>query len=143
MAGGDEVLGLKAAYGIGAALMLQAAGTNVYDAYSAVMSSPWSTEKFTNSPDEEAMAREYVRHALIISGSYAVISAALAYQSGGLALAVWPIIGAAGVAAYMYWLYNRALERATAPGGMTAGGTSSASSGAGVSPNAAYYPLVA
>ena len=140
MAGGDEILGLKAAYGIAAALMLQAAGTNVYDAFSAVMSSPWSTEKFTNSPEEEAMANEYVRHALIISGSYAGISAILAYKAGGAALAIWPIIGAAGVAAYMYWLYNRALKRATAPGGMIAGG--SQNGGASPAPGATY-PLVA
>lgn len=138
MPGGDEILGLKAAYGIGAALMLQAAGTNVYDAYSAVMSSPWSTEKFTNSPEEEQMAREYVRHAMIISGTYAGISAVLAYQSGGVALAIWPIIGAAGVAAYMYWLYNRALKRAGSPGGMTA--NPPAQNGAG--PTTAAYPLI-
>lgn len=140
MAGGDEILGLKAAYGIGAALMLQAAGTNVYDAYSAVMSSPWSTEKFTNSPEEEAMAREYVRHAMVISGTYAGISAVLAYQSGGVALAIWPIIGALGVAAYMYWLYNRALERATSPGGMTTTGATVGDNGA--TPTGAYYNLV-
>jgi hypothetical protein len=119
MAGGDEILGLKAAYGIGAALMFQAAGTNVYDAFSAVMSSPWSTEKFTNDPEEDRMAREYVRHALVISGSYAAISAVLAYKAGGVALALWPIIGAIGVAGYMYWLYNRALTRSQ-NGGMTA-----------------------
>jgi hypothetical protein len=119
MPGGDELLGVKAAYGIGAALMFQAAGTNVYDAFSAVMSSPWSTEKFTNDPEEERMARQYVKHALVISGSYAGISAVLAYAAGGPALAVWPIIGAAGVAVYMYWLYARALARSQ-NGGMTA-----------------------
>ncbi len=148
MPGGDEFLGLQAAYGIAAALMLQAAGTNVYDAYSAVMSSPWSTEKFTNDPQEEAMAREYVRHAMVISGTYAGISAVLAYKAGGVALAIWPLIGAAGVAAYMYWLYNRALERAAAPGGMTAGGSAPSSNVIQfpASPSAsggAYYPLVA
>jgi hypothetical protein len=126
MAGGDEILGLKAAYGIGAALMFQASGTNVYDAFSAVMSSPWSTEKFTNDPEEDRMAREYVKHALVISGSYAAISSALAYKAGGLSLAVWPIIGAVGVAGYMYWLYARALKRSQ-NGGMTAG-TSTADS---------------
>jgi predicted membrane metal-binding protein len=121
MPGGDEILGLKtAAYGVGAALMFQAAGTNVYDAFSAVMSSPWSTEKFTNDPEEERMAREYVTHALVISGSYAAISAGLAYKSGGMGLAVWPIIGAIGVAGYMYWLYSRALARSQSAGGMTA-----------------------
>lgn len=119
MPGGDEFLGVNAAYGIGAALMFQAAGTNVYDAFSAVMSSPWSTEKFTNDPEEDRMAREYVMHAMIISGGYAGISAILAYKAGGPSLAAWPIIGALGVGAYMYWLYNRALTRSQ-NGGMTA-----------------------
>lgn len=118
MPGGDEVFGMNAAYGIAAALMLQAAGTNVYDAYSAVMSSPWSTEKFTKDAEEERMAREYVKHAMVISGSYAGVSAVLAYKAGGAALAVWPIIGAAGVGAYMYWLYNRALSRSASGLGM-------------------------
>ena len=117
---GEELLGLKAAYGIGAALMFQAAGTNVYDAFSAVMSSPWSTEKFTNDDEEQRMALEYVRHALVISGAYALISAVLAYQAGGIMLAIWPIIGAVGVAAYMYWLYRRALVRALSARGMVA-----------------------
>jgi hypothetical protein len=119
MAGGDEILGMKLAAGVGAALLFQAAGTNVYDAFSAVMSSPWSTEKFTNDPEEERMAREYVKHALVISGSYAGISAVLAYKAGGVGMAIWPIVGAVGVAAYMYWLYVRALQRSQ-NGGMTA-----------------------
>jgi hypothetical protein len=137
MAGGDEILGLKAVAGVGAALLFQSAGTNVYDAFSAVMSSPWSTEKFTNDPEEERMAREYVRHALVISGGYAAISAVLAYYAGGPALAVWPIIGAAGVAAYMLWLYNRALHRAQ-NGGMTAAAPAPAAS----SPNTPAWSAI-
>lgn len=117
---GEEFLSLNAAAAVGAALLFQAAGTNVYDAFSAVMSSPWSTEKFTEDAEADRMAREYVRHALVISGVYAAISAALAYKAGGAKLAVWPIVGMAGVAGYMWWLYNRALTRAQA-GGMSVG----------------------
>jgi hypothetical protein len=113
MAGGDEFLGLGGrGSGIAAALLMVGAGTNVYDAFSAVMSSPWSTEKFTSDPEEERMAREYVMHALIISGAYAAIGA-------WLARSWWPIFGAAGIAGYMYWLYNRALSRSQAAGGMS------------------------
>lgn len=113
MAGGDEFLGLgKDVRQVGAALMFMGAGTNVYDAFSAVMSSPWSTEKFTNSAEEDRMAREYVTHGLVISGAYAAVGAWLAKSP-------WPIIGAIGVAAYMYWLYHRALKRSQ-NGGMTA-----------------------
>lgn len=106
--------------GIGAALLLIGAGTNVYDAFSAVMSSPWSTEKFTNDPQEEAMAREYVRHAMIISWGYALAGSVLAYQSAGIKVAAWPLLGAAGVTAYMYWLYNRALNRSHSADSMQA-----------------------
>jgi hypothetical protein len=119
MPAGDEFLSLNTDVRRAAAMMgLLGASANVYDAFSAVMSSPWSTEKFTNSPEEERMAREYVAHALIISGGYALMGAWIGRSA-------WPIIGAVGVAAYMYWLYARALTRATAPGGMRApaGGT--------------------
>src|SRR6516162_10990434 len=102
MAGGDEFLSLGSdVRKVGAALMFMGAGTNVYDAFSAVMSSPWSTEKFTQSPEEERMARSYVKHAMVISWIYAGVGALLAYQSGGLALAVWPLLGAAILTAYM------------------------------------------
>lgn len=117
MAGGDEMLGLTGAAGVGAALLFIGAGTNVYDAFSAVMSSPWSTQKFTQSPEEEAMAREYVRHAMAISWIYAGVGSALAYKAGGVGLAMWPLLGAAIVTVYMYWLYDRAVKRSPQNGG--------------------------
>jgi hypothetical protein len=117
VAGGDEFLGGGATdvRRVGAALMFVGAGTNVYDAFSAVMSSPWSTEKFTDDPEAERMAREYVRHAMVISGAYALVGA-------WLSRSVWPIIGALGVGGYMWWLYNRALCRSQAPEGMSLAG---------------------
>jgi hypothetical protein len=122
MAGGDEFLMGGNVQGVAAALMLMGAGTNVYDAFSAVMSSPWSTEKFTNDPEEEKMAREYVTHAMIISWGYSVGGAVLAKS-------IWPIVGAAGVTAYMFWLYNRALCRARNGKGMNAGGNAAPTTG--------------
>ena len=115
MAGGDEFLGVNGggASGVAAALLFVGAGTNVYDAFSAVMSSPWSTEKFTRGSEDERMAREYVRHALIISWIYAGGGALLASRTGGWKLAVWPLVGAALVTGYMSWLYRRAVARAT------------------------------
>ena len=116
MPAGDEFLGLSNDVRRTAAMLgLLGASANVYDAFSAVMSSPWSTEKFTNDPQEEQMAREYVRHGLIISGLYACVGAYIGRTP-------WPIIGAAGVSAYMYWLYNRALVRSQSPDGMVVGG---------------------
>lgn len=113
MAGGDEftsILGGGDVGRVGAALMLMGAGTNMYDAYSAVMSSPWSTEKFTQSPEEEEMARRYVRHATIIGWAYAIGGAVLARS-------IWPIVGAAVASGYMYYLYDCAVKQSPQNGG--------------------------
>ena len=111
MAGADEFIGLKGIGGVGAALLFIGAGTNVYDAFSAVMSSPWSTEKFTNTPEDERKGRRYVYHAIIISWIYAGIGAILAYKSAGAKLAIWPVAGALIVTVYMFTLYQQAISR--------------------------------
>ncbi len=120
MAGGDEMIpGAGGAARVGAALLFIGAGTNVYDAFSAVMSSPWSTEKFTNDSQEAKMGRRYVRHAIVISWLYAIIGAALVRGK----LWKYPIAGAAIVTGYMYWLYHEALRRGPTSSGMSAGGS--------------------
>lgn len=103
---------------IAAAILFMGAGTNGYDAFSAVMSSPWSTRKFTQTSSDEQLAKEYVRHAIVISGIYAGGSAFLALLAGGLRLALAPIVGFAIVTAYMYRLYDQAATayRGTQPG---------------------------
>lgn len=122
MAGGDE-LSLGGSSGGGtlrralAASLFIGAGTNVYDAFSAVMSSPWSTEKFTADSTEAKMAREYVRHALIISWVYAIGGALITASK----LSVYPIVGAGIVTAYMTWLYRRAIGRGESGTGMGGG----------------------
>lgn len=119
MAGGDEMLGLKGASGVGAALLFMGAGTNVYDAFSAVMSSPWSTEKFTSDSQEAKMARRYVRHAITISWIYALGGAFLTKKSGSN-LWIYPLIGAGIVTVYMTWLYHGAIKRGPTREGMNA-----------------------
>lgn len=143
MAGGDELVGSSGYGGPLAAVLFIGAGTNVYDAYSAVMSSPWSTEKFTADSDEEQMARRYVRHAITISWGYALGGAAIIGMDPGTPnkLALFPLFGAALATAYMWWLYDQALKRATSGQGMSAGGSSNGSGptdGTG-----GYYGLVA
>lgn len=131
MAGGDELLMGGGGFGGPiAAMLFIGAGTNVYDAYSAVMSSPWSTEKFTAGSDEEAMARRYVRHAITISWLYAVGGAGIILMDPGTpnGIAVMPILGAALATAYMFWLYDQALKRAASGAGM--GGSSQGGAGA-------------
>lgn len=118
MAGGDEmVIPAKGAARVGAALLFIGAGTNVYDAFSAVMSSPWSTEKFTNDSQEARMARRYVKHAIVISWTYALVGALLV----GRKLALFPLAGAAIVTGYMTWLYHGAISRGPTKEGMSAG----------------------
>lgn len=120
MAGGDEMLpgagGGNAAARVGAALLFIGAGTNVYDAFSAVMSSPWSTEKFTSDSHEAKMARRYVKHAIVISWTYALIGAMLVRGK----LWKYPILGAAIVTGYMTWLYHTAIGRGASGSGMSA-----------------------
>lgn len=131
MAGGDEIIGGAAGSGSGelrrafAAMLLIGAGTNVYDAFSAVMSSPWSTEKFTAGPEEARMAREYVRHAVVISWVHALAGALITRGK----LWVWPILGAAGVTGYMVWLYRRAIGRGVSGAGMSAAVSTAATNG--------------
>ncbi|HEX6461108.1 MAG TPA: hypothetical protein VF032_19485 [Thermoleophilaceae bacterium] len=113
MAGGDEFIGGGGGQGALAAVLFIGAGTNVYDAFSAVMSSPWSTEKFTKDSEEERMARQYVTHAMAISWAYALGGAYLSRSP-------WPVAGAVLATVYMYWLYNRALNRSQSSDGMSA-----------------------
>lgn len=101
---------LRGLGGIGAALLFMGAGTNGYDAFSAVMSSPWTTEKFTQSEYEQQQAMRYVRHATAISWIYIVGAALLAGAAGGWKLALSPVIGGLIVTAYMIWLYNNAIQ---------------------------------
>lgn len=117
MAGGDEqLIPAQGAARVGAALLFIGAGTNVYDAFSAVMSSPWSTEKFTNDSEEAKMARRYVKHAIVISWTYAIVGALLVRGK----LWKWPIAGAALVTGYMTWLYHGAISRGASGEGMSA-----------------------
>lgn len=87
-----------------AALLFMAAGTNAYDAYSAVNSSPWTAETVGGDEKKAASMREYCYHAVVITSIYALGGAMIA-QSW------WPIIGGGVAGVYMYWLYARALKR--------------------------------
>lgn len=96
--------------GISALLFLQASA-NAFDAYSALNSSPWTSENFGADPAKAKSCREYVTHAVVISSLYGVTSGVLAGK-----LWPWPIIGTAIVDVYMVWLYGRALRRGAAAG---------------------------
>lgn len=90
-----------------AAILFLAASTNAMDVYSAVNSSPWTAESFGGDPAKAASVREYVRHALVLTSVMAVVS-------GYISRSWWPIVGMVLADGYMYWLYERALNRAVA-----------------------------
>lgn len=89
---------------IGAVLFLQA-GTQVYDAISAINSSPLTAERYGADPQQAKSAMEYTYHGMVLAGVYCAI-AALASQSW------WPIIGMVPGDVYLFWLYKRAIRRA-------------------------------
>lgn len=75
----------------------------------ALNSSPWTAESFGGDPAKNASARRYVKHAV---GNGALASFAGVIIGGTW----WPLIGTAAAAAYTWWLYDRALARASATG---------------------------
>ena len=87
-----------------AGLLFMAAGTNAYDAYSAVNSSPWTAETVGGDESKAKSMKEYCYHAIVITSVYA-IGGAMISESW------WPIIGGGLAGVYMYWLYMRALKR--------------------------------
>lgn len=87
-----------------AATLFIVSGTNALDVYSATNSSPWTAYKFANDPQSVAAMRRYVAHAIAIT--------ALINGAGAIIARSWlPILGAAAASAYMYWLYEEAVNR--------------------------------
>lgn len=113
----DLELGSNGGRQLSAILFIQAS-TNAMDVFSALNSSPWTAESFAGDQAKRDACMEYVRHSLIVTAFYCWGSAAIARN-------IWPIIGWALAAIYMYWLYTRALAR-----GQASGSTSWADSGA-------------
>ena len=74
------------------------------DLFSAFMSSPWSTEAFGADATRAASARRLVA----ISATTGVTVGAVA---SWLDRSWWPLVGTAGAAAFMVYLYEAALQR--------------------------------
>lgn len=107
MAEGSEPRGASAR-AVGALLFMTSAMTTL-DAYSTLNSSPWTAENFGADPDKAKSCREYVRHSIVFSSGYALLSSIIAGSW-------WPIIGSAGSNGYLFWLYERALRRGKVAG---------------------------
>lgn len=94
---------------VASAILFLQASTNAMDVFSALNSSPWTSESFGGDPAKAASCRSYVKQSIGITAFYCFGSAALAQNW-------WPIIGWALASAFMYWTYERALKRAEASG---------------------------
>jgi hypothetical protein len=94
---------------VGSGLLFIAASTNALDVYSALNSSPWTAQSFGADPNKRAACMEYVHHSIAVTSFYAFTAALLSRN-------VWPIIGSVLANIYMFWLYKRALQRATDAG---------------------------
>jgi hypothetical protein len=92
-----------------AALLLLNAGTNAFDVFSALNSSPWTAENFGADPAKAKSCREYVYHSMFFTGAFGI-------AAGAIAQSWYPIIGVVIADGYMYWLYNRALKRGASAG---------------------------
>ena len=104
-----------------AALLWLTSGMTTFDAYSTLNSSPWTAESFGADEERAASLREYVRHAVVFSMFYAVVSSVIILQDDDEdnTLALYPVAGALLANVYLVWLYRRASAR-----GKNAGNTS-------------------
>lgn len=92
-----------------AAILFLQAGTNVMDVYSALNSSPWTSENFGADSDKAKSCWEYVLHSVAWTSFYCGVAAVIARSW-------WPVLGAVIANIYMMWLYARALRRGAATG---------------------------
>lgn len=112
----DVSLDIGAGFGLGsgqarvaAAILFIQSSTNAMDVFSALNSSPWTSESFGADPDKAKSCRRYVYHSLGVTAFYS-------FSAAALALSMWPIYGWAIAAAYMWVLYDKALKKAAASG---------------------------
>jgi hypothetical protein len=92
-----------------AALLFMQAVMVVFDAFSTLQSSPWTAENVGADDEKAASAREYVRHAVVVSMGYTIVSTIIAGSPV-------PFMGGASANIYLIWLYDRAIKRAQASG---------------------------
>lgn len=104
-----DIPGVAGAGNALAALLFMTSAMTTLDAYSTLLSSPWTAENFGADPDKTRSCKEYLKHAVIYSMAYAAAAAYIAHSW-------WPIIGAAIANAYLIWLYLRALDRGKVTG---------------------------
>lgn len=95
----------------GAAILFIASATNALDVFSATNSSPWTAENFGGDKEKVDSLKEYVTHAVVLTGVTNIIGAIIAGS-------IWPIVGAFAASSYMWWLYERAIKRGMDSGSM-------------------------
>lgn len=119
--------GAGAGQALGALLFLQAGMTSL-DAYSTLMSSPWTAENFGGDAEKTASARGYYRKSAVFSMSY---SAAAAY----LSRSIMPLVGAGIANAYLVYLYEQAIKKGASTNSKGWGNSAPASTSSALSWN--------
>jgi hypothetical protein len=104
-----DITGLPSGGNALAAILFMTSAMMALDAYSTLLSSPWTAENFGADPNKTKSCKEYLTHAVVYSMAYAVMSAYVARSW-------WPVLGAAIANAYLIWLYLRALDRGSVTG---------------------------
>jgi len=92
-----------------AAILLITSYGQIWEVISALNSSPWTAESFGADTAKAKSAREYLAHSTISGGLMAAIAARVARSW-------WPLIGAGAGVGYAWWIYSRALRRASNSG---------------------------
>lgn len=89
-----------------AAILFVTSYGQIWEVISALNSSPWTAENFGADAGKAASAREYLAHS---TANGAVIAGIASWVSRRW----WPVIGAGLGITYAWWIYQRALRRAT------------------------------
>ena len=101
-------MGAPAGNTAGALLLITSYG-QIWEVISALNSSPWTAESFGADQAKANSAREYLAHSTISGGAMAAVAARVGRSW-------WPLIGAGAGVTYAWWIYTRALRRATKSG---------------------------
>ena len=80
-----------------------------FEVFSAHCSSPWTSESFGGNPEKARSARRYVWKSIAVTEVLGV-GGMLLVRSG------LPLIATTGVSVYMWWTYDRALNKAAENG---------------------------
>lgn len=90
-----------------AAVLFMQSSMSTLDAYSTLLSSPWTAESFGADERRSRALKEYLTHAVSYSMGYAIMAAMITRS----VLGWWILASAMLTNGYLIWLYTRASKR--------------------------------